>query len=295
MVFSLLPWVLADLGSDAQQVFYAGAAILADRYETLGLHRLLPTDRVWVGVRSPRPGAFGGFHHPDQGYRHWQMGAVITRYGRLDRPVASPELVALDLLRAYAHDCLHYGSYREYQMWGGEPVRTRYGFNRRTVDGRTYSNPDPAGAASTRNLGVVMEGATDREATTITRRAAQQAGVAEPVGVGRFAFRDVTGRLTDDDLAGLPSRQDRRSEATAEDFLASMGSYARGVNNRYDVFLSEVGGDEAADLHTTIMRAVISGSLASLSAWLDKRHGPGSFARLFRSASYGGPEPDVVG
>ncbi|WP_433255114.1 hypothetical protein ACQPYK_14095 [Streptosporangium sp. CA-135522] len=286
LVFSLLPWVLADLGenSEAQEIFYTGASLLAARYEELGLHRLLPTDRVWVGVRSPRAGAFGGFHHPDQGYRHLQMGAVITRYGPLDNPAsASPELVALDLLRAYAHDCLHYGSYREYRLWRGELVRTRYGINSRGVDGRTYSAPDPAGSISTRNLGVVMEGATDREAAAITRQAAQRVGAAEPEGVDRFAFRDVTGSLTADDLAALPLRQaDANRPGTAEDFLSSMDSYARGVNSRYRIFLSEVGGDEADALHTVIVQATISGCVASLSAWLDDRHGPEAFIRLFR-------------
>ncbi|WP_326642830.1 hypothetical protein OG884_18935 [Streptosporangium sp. NBC_01755] len=295
VVFSLLPWVLADLGSDALQVFYTGAAILADRYEKLGLHRLLPTDRVWVGVRSTRAGVFGGFHHAGQGYRHLQMGAVVTRYGRLDQAVAAPELVALDLLRAYAHDCLHYGSYREYRLRHGELVRTRYGINSRGEDGRTYSAPDPAGSISTRNLGVVMEGATDREASAIARQAAQRAGVTEPDGVDRFAFRDVTGRLTDADLARLPLHQAPAEQRTAgrRDFLASLGSYTRGVNNRYSVFLAEVGGSEVDELHTVIVSSMISGRLAPLSAWLDQRHGPRTFAVLFRAASYRGPEPDA--
>ncbi|MFJ2031562.1 hypothetical protein [Streptosporangium sp. NPDC087985] len=300
VVFSLLPWVLADLGesSKAQEIFYTGVSLLAARYEKLGLHRLLPADRVWVGVRSLRAEVHGGFHHPDQGYRHLQMGAVITRYGSLDNPAsAPPDLVALDLLRAYAHDCLHYGSYRQYQLQRGEIIRTRYGINSRDQAGRTYSAPDPAGAISTRNLGVVMEGATDREATTITRHAAQRAGVTEPSGGGidRFAWRDVTGRLTDDDLADLPPLQAStgRPQATAEDFLAAMGSYARNVNNRYRVVLAEVGGHEANDLHMLIMKAMISGSLAGLSTWLDKRYGTGAFAALFKAASYRGPEPDA--
>ncbi|MFJ2781842.1 hypothetical protein [Kitasatospora sp. NPDC087315] len=121
VTFSLLHWVLDTWVDDAaREVFRQGAYLLADRYRELGLSQLLPIDRVWVGVRSIRSDAFGGFHHPNQGYRHLQLASVITRYGRLSDPrLASPELVALDLLRSYAHDCLHFGSFREYRLTRG--------------------------------------------------------------------------------------------------------------------------------------------------------------------------------
>lgn len=158
-----------------------------------------------MGVRSVFPGAFGGFHHPEQGYRHFQMGAIVTRYGDLADPSAVPAaLVALDLLRAYVHDCLHYGAFREYRMWGGRVVRTAYGINRRDQYGRSYSAPDPSGSASTRNLGVVMEGAGDREARSIARAAAANCGVPEPEHpVDRLAYRDAIGGLDDGDHARL--------------------------------------------------------------------------------------------
>lgn len=293
LVFSLLPWLLDRMGGDAWDIFHAGYALMTSRYETLGLHDLLPLDRVWVGVRTTRPDGFGGFHHPDQGYRHLQMGAIVTRYGNLTDPaMAVPHLVALDLLRAYAHDCLHYGSHREYRLQNGKLVRTRYGFNLRDEAGHSYSAPDPEGASTTRNLGIIMEGATDREASAIARHAAEHLGIAIPGGTDRFAFLDVTGQLTCEALSCLPETgPDPESPATADRFLAAMGSYARGVNNRYRAFLAEIGGLESADLHTIITTAMISGSLASLSAWLDARRGPGSFAGLFRAASYRGPEP----
>jgi hypothetical protein len=279
--FTLLPWLLDRLGADAWDVFHAGFAVMAARYESLGLHQLLPLDRVWVGVHSEQAGVFGGFHHPDQGYRHLQMGAVVTRYGDLSDPATpSPALVALDLLRAYAHDCLHYGSYRE------------YGVNPRDATGRSYSARDPKGAGTTRNLGIVQEGATDREASSIARHAAQHLGLAIPAGTDRFAFLDATGQLTCETLSRLPRHPPGAGTPPTEDrFLAAMGSYARSVNGRYRVFLGEVGGQEADELHTLITTAMISGSVASLSAWLDARRGPGAFAALFRAASYDGPEP----
>lgn len=86
---------------------------LASRYAALGMPVLLPLSRVSVGVNSPAPpghaASFGGFHHPGQSYRHLPMTATITTYGQLTGTAsATPQAVALDLVRSYAHDCLHY-------------------------------------------------------------------------------------------------------------------------------------------------------------------------------------------
>ncbi|GHF64667.1 hypothetical protein GCM10018790_48100 [Kitasatospora xanthocidica] len=287
ITFSLLHWVLDTwLDEPAREVFHQGAALLADRYAELGLVRLLPIDRVWVGVRSTRPDAFGGFHHPDQGYRHMQLASVITRYGRLnDSRLESPELVALDLLRSYAHDCLHWGSFREYRLVGGHPVRSRYGINWRDPQGRTYSARDAVDATSTRNLGIVMEGATDREARTIAAKVADRLGLAERIApLDRLAFRDTTGRLGPGDigLSGL---------GTANRFHLALAGYELAVGMRYERFLAEMGSPNTAGLHGLILAAMISGDLRPLTCWLDRRHGPGAFRRSFRSPAYTGPDP----
>jgi hypothetical protein len=264
--------------------------MLRPRYAALGLARLLPFERVLVGVRSTEPGAFGGFHYPNQGYRHLQMRSLITTCGPIDRASPEdPELAALDLLRAYAHDCLHYGSYRGYRLRGGEVVRTQHGVNFRRHDGRTYSAPDLAGSPTTRNLGIVMEGACDREARAITRRTASLIGADREHGAGRFVFRDVTGTLTSEDMATLT--QARTHPATTPGppgsvFFRAMADYHRNVNVRYAAFLDEIGGSEAEELHVAVVRAMISGALAELAAWLDDRHGPHSFASIFRAPGY---------
>jgi hypothetical protein len=258
--------------------FYAGLTALRPRYAALGLTDLLPLDRVLVGVTSTRQGARGGFHHPNQGYRHLQMRALVTMYGDMDTPRGS-SLAVLDLLRAYAHDCLHYGSYRSYQMRDGRPMRTQYGINFRRADGRSYSAPDGYDATGTRNLGVVMEGACDREARSITRQIATAHGITADGGIDDYALRDVTGRL---DVVDLPPGLSPEESA----YLTSMGKYQAGVNTKYTAFLEEIAGAEAEDLHTTILASVISGSMVRLCAWLDKRHGPGSFAALFMAPRY---------
>ncbi|MFF1788128.1 hypothetical protein ACFVX9_16935 [Kitasatospora sp. NPDC058243] len=287
VTFSLLHWVLDTWADEsAREVFRQGAALLADRYRELGLNQLLPIDRVWVGVRSTQPDAFGGFHHPNQGYRHEQMASVITRYGRLSDPrLTSPELVALDLLRSYAHDCLHWGSFREYRFQDGHVVRSRYGINRRDPQGRTYSARDQEDAVSTRNLGIVMEGATDREARTIAATVADRLDLAERIALpDRLAFRDTTGRLE-------PSDFDQAEPGIATRFHLAMAGYEHGVGARYQRFLTEMGGTDAGALHGLIVAATIGGDLSGLTGWLDQRHGSRAFPRTFRSSAYTGPDP----
>ncbi|MDX2702128.1 hypothetical protein PV350_04610 [Streptomyces sp. PA03-6a] len=265
---------------------------------SLGLFRMLPMDRVLVGIRADRDGAWGGFHYPNQGYRHLQMRAVITMQGPLDTGLpADPDLACLDLLRAYAHDCLHYGSYRSYRLDGDDLVRTQYGLNFRRSDGRTYSAPDHSGSPTTRNLGIVMEGACDREARLITQAAARLCGVVRDAGMARYAYRDVTGTLDDHDQAVLDAPEARAAAAPgpeAEQYLAAMGGYERGVNARYRRFLAEVGDDEAELLHDLVLGAIISGDLRRLSGWLDARRGPRAFVGLFRAAGYTGGRQSAV-
>jgi hypothetical protein len=49
---------------------------------------------------------------------------------------------ALDLIRSYAHDCLHYATFRRYQLTGrGEIARVQYGINFRHPTGDTTPSP----------------------------------------------------------------------------------------------------------------------------------------------------------
>jgi hypothetical protein len=284
-----LPELLAAGVADPQ-VFHAGYDIMAARYGRLGIRALLPLERVWAGTRSAaKPGtarSHGGFHHPAQGYRHIQMDAAVTVFGDLTgRAPACPQLAALDLMRSYAHDCLHYATFRRYQLTDrGEIARVQYGINFRQLDGRTYSVPDEPGDGPTRNLGIVMEGATDAEATAIARQTAQSCGIfsMEPdEPVPGLAFADVTGIITAD-LADAALSSD-------QPYARSLGRFARTVTLRYRALLDDLGPDQG-DAHGQFTAAMVSGDTAPLEAWLDARHGPGSFARLFRSPSFGAGE-----
>lgn len=291
VTFSRMPDVLRSPLIDPD-VLQTGWDIIGRRYAALGLHRFLPPERVWVGMHSFAPDpVFGGFHRPGQGYRHLQAAAVITVYGDLSGNTSrTPELTALDLLRSYAHDCLHYGSYRRYSLpeAGGGVDRVRYGINFRRSDGRTYSARDGAGVTTTRNRGVVMEGATDREARSIAREAAVQASVRQPhSGVNYFAFRDETGLLDAEDLSALQGpRCANETDPAAASYLQNLMAYARGVGVRYEAFLRDVGQEEGDELHSLILTSMISGRLAPLSLWLAARHGSGAFAALFKAENY---------
>ena len=76
---------LLGTGIIDKDVFSAGYAVMAARYERIGVRvPLLPLERVWVGTGSAAaPGSvrgWGGFHHPAQGYRgghrpmDWRLG-----------------------------------------------------------------------------------------------------------------------------------------------------------------------------------------------------------------------------
>jgi hypothetical protein len=287
-----LPDVLGTGVIDAD-VFNTGYAIMAARYEQLGIRALLPLERVWAGTCSAAgPGtarSHGGFHHPAQGYRHIQMDAAVTVFGDLTgQTPASPQAAALDLVRSYAHDCLHYATFRRYRLTDrGEIARVQYGINFRQPDGRTYSAPDTPGDGPTRNLGIVMEGATDAEATAIARQAAQSCGITGTdveAGLPGLVFADVTGTVT---AAGIEA-----ALLLDHPYTRSLGRFGRTVTLRYRALLSELGVSPA-DAHSQIVAAMISGDLAPLDALLDARHGPGSFARMFRAPACGA-EPGLV-
>ena len=288
-----LPEVLAA-GIIDPDLFRTGYAIMAARYEELGIRALLPLERVWAGTSSAaRLGtarSHGGFHYPAQGYRHVQMDAAVTLFGDLTghTPV-SPQAAALDQVRSYAHDCLHYATFRRYRLTDrGEIARIQYGINFRQSDGHTYSAPDVPGDGPTRNLGIVMEGATDAEATAIARKTAQSCGITSAdlgAGVPGLAFADITGTVTADGIEA--------ALLLDHPYARSLGRFGRTVTLRYRALLNELGASPA-DAHGQITTAMISGDIAPLEAWLDARHGPGSFARMFRAPSFGA-EPNSSG
>jgi len=286
ITFRALPDVLAS-GLADPALFAAGYEHLSRRYRDLGMSAMLPLTRVWVGVTSSAPpgdpSACGGFHHPGQGYRHLQAAATVTAYGDLTTPgtPSSPQSAALDLLRSYAHDCLHYGTYRRYRLTADhQAARVQYGINFRTIGGGTYSAPDQPGARVTRNLGIVMEGATDSEATTIARMTAAVAGISAmdgPPGIAGYAYQDTTGTLT--------SRAAAKAMTSPDPYLRALGSFSHIITRRYQNFADSLGG-QPGELHQVIVAAMISGSLTALETWLDARHGPAAFARYFQSPAW---------
>jgi hypothetical protein len=164
------------------------------------------------------------------------MDAAVTLFGDLaGQAPASPQSAALDLIRSYAHDCLHYATFRRYRLTDrGEIARVQYGISFRQPDGRTYSAPDDPGDGPTRNLGIVMEGATDAEATAVARQAAATCGtiVMDPEpGPPGLAFADTTGTITASEAALSSGHPHARS----------LGRFGRTVTARYRALLAGLG------------------------------------------------------
>lgn len=132
-----------------------------------------------------------------------------------------------------------------------------------------------------------MEGACDREAQRVTRETAARATIGEPEDTrGRLAFRDVTGTLSHDDVTA-ESCEGQTDEAAR--YIGTLRRYEAEVNCRYAVFLTEFAPGEEEDLHDLLLSAVISGDIRGLGAWLDARHGPGTFAGAFLTGAYFAP------
>jgi hypothetical protein len=86
-------------------------------------------------------------------------------------------------------------------------------------------------------VGIVMEGATDAEATAIARQAAQSCGIADApfeTGMRGLAFADVTGTVT---AGGTEA-----ALLSDHPYARSLGRFGRTVTLRYRALLSELGG-----------------------------------------------------
>jgi hypothetical protein len=132
-----------------------------------------------------------------------------------------------------------------------------------------------------------MEGATDAEVTAIARQAAQSCGITGTdlgAGVPGLAFADVTGTVTP---CGTEA-----AHLLDHPYTRSLGRFGCTVTLRYRALLSEIDASPT-DARSQIIAAMISGDLPPLEAWLDARHGPGSFARMFRAPTFVA-EPELV-
>lgn len=78
--------------------------------------------------------------------------------------------------------------------------------------------------------------------------------------------------------ASLLDLPDDREAATAA--RLDRQRVLRSGGHRFDFLLAE------QTLRTRIITAMITGSLAELSRWLDQHHGPTAFRRLFKTSSY---------
>lgn len=213
--------------------------------------------------------------HPGVGPPFARVPLLVRPEGaRAARRPPAPGVAGLDLIRAYTHDCFHWGTFRSYRLGTTGIHRNQHGINFRRENGSSYSARDPHGSASTRNLGVIMEGAFDREATAVVRDVAAITGIPCPAtGIDRYAWHDST-------ADGL------HPPDSADSWLIAMNGYAASVTAPYAAFLTEIGGPDSDELHDLIIRATLDGSLSPLQRWLEDRYGPGEFATLFRSVAY---------
>lgn len=262
----------------------------------------MPLDRVWVGIGRTTPdNSYGGFHHPNQGYRHIQECAILSVAGSMTFPGLAVWLASIELLKAYTHDTMHYNSFRTYRRLpeeldaipaGGFPFyRMQYGINFRKWDGKSYSDKDPVKRVTTRNLGVIMEAAVDRFAQEIVFDLASSKGYLEPVElIEKTIYRDATGLVTPEDVSMLHSLE-KSEQGTLDDaeqsYLKSLRLFSQYVTMRYRDFFAEYDPDESHNIHQLVIEGILSGRFRALTSELDailqqKR----AFVSLFKSLDY---------
>jgi hypothetical protein len=256
--------------------------------------------RVWIGIAAPPDaGWFGGFYHADQGYRYLQQIALTSLSGALSRSSIDGTLRTLELLRAYVHDALHHATYRLFcPMPAGVSsdqsfYRLQYAMNFRRWDGRSYSAKDSARSPVTRNLGNIMEAATDRFAQEFVLCLAKTIAYC-PSGeslLETMVYRDCTGQLTNEDVLSLRALERRvsASDLLPEEaaYLKQMRLFVQYVTMRYQAFLATYNAQQREELHAQILQGMISGKLSTLCAFLDTlQGGPRSFVALFKTPDY---------
>lgn len=279
----------------SQPLFQDASFLLAQRLRTYGSGSLLDPTRMWVGILAQTGSEFfGGFYHEGQGYRYFQQVAITSLSGALSCCPVDRTLATLELIRAYVHDTLHHNSYRLFFPLprGGNPgqsfYRFQYGINFRRWNGKSYSAKDPIRSATTRNLGNIMEAATDRFAHEFVSSIAHQIGYTAPSNpTENWVYRDCTGQLTPEDMLHL---REMERGAIAIDvppafqaYLKNLRLFVEYVTMRYRCFLAEFDLQGEHKLHELMLEGMLSGKLRSLSKCLDAIYGEKqSFALLFK-------------
>ena len=283
----------------AQPLLLEAFSLLARRLSVY--EHCFPFDptRVWVGIQA-QPGTefFGGFYHEDQGYRYFQQIAITSLSGALSCHPVDRTLTTLELIRAYAHDTLHHNSYRLFfpLPHGGSPgqsfYRFQYGINFRKWNGKSYSAKDPIRSTMTRNLGNIMEAATDRFAHEFVLSLVEKIGYTAPSNpTESYIYRDCTGQLTSADMLYLREIERGTTSVDAapafQIYLKNLRLFVQYVTMRYRCFLAEFDPQGSYGLHDLILEAMLSGKLKRLCQCLDTIcGGKQSFSRLFKASHY---------
>ena len=283
-------------------------------------YSLLDPQRVWIGVEANgnRDLYFGGFYHSNQGYRYLQQIAVFSLFGSLCGCPVDRTLITLELIRSYVHDTLHYNTYRLFVTLGEEQrvpggssfYRAQYGINLRLSDGTSFSAKDSVRSRTTRNLGTIMEGATDHLAHYLVSQLVQQIAYNpheshthdrfQVLPISDYIYRDCMGQLTSIDILFFRElEQGKQSLPPCEHvenfkiYLKNMRLFVQYVNWRYQQFLNDFDPQNVHQLHETILACMLSGDIERLqnrfNMILQRADG---FTSLFQTPAYLSPDTE---
>lgn len=232
-------------------------------------------------------------------YWYLQQIALTSLSGTLASYAIDSTLRVLELLRAYVHDTVHHATYRLFcpipvgNSDGFGFYRLQYGLNFRRWDSQSYSARDSVRSPTTRNLGNIMEAATDHFAQVFVREFAEHIGYRPTPGsiIDDYLYRDCTGQLTPQDMLQLRSIERDLAEIDllpmVKTYLKRMRLFTQYVTLRYRTFLRECGAAQCDGLHNLLLQAMISGKLHTLQHFLNRLRGETrSFVTLFKVSEY---------
>lgn len=255
-------------------LLHKGIELIKWYAEAAGFNTHLPEDRYFVGYQQPEnsTGYYGGFYHFGQGYRHVQAVGVVTVLGALSVEILPKWLSTLDLLRSYAHDSIHHATFRNYSLLTDNTLskegfpffRYQYGINLRRNGRVPYSNRDDATSKTTRNLGTIMDGATDTVATVLVRQLYTEIGKPSMSSeIGEWLLKLTLGEHRPSFLRRLRQHEKGQFDMPKPAqiaYLYDARRFVQYVNAKYDSFLSEFGSERDL-LHNLILSAMATGNL----------------------------------
>lgn len=277
-----------------------GINVIEDRVGTYGDFHLPDFDRVLIGVDADNQAFYGGFHQMSltgvpPGYRYIQDINVLSAAGKNSNQI-SPSMRSFEFIRAFAHDAIHYNSYRSFRPleegtdsnFGLSFYRFQYGLNFRRSNRISYSRPEDQTQDDARNLGTIMEGVGDRFGQEVAAQVADDLDIKPTTTEESIIFMEATGQLNDVHIAELENKilQIAMPEEKQR-YFKNMINFYQSITHCYKTTLSRFDPHDLFFQEEAI-RGILTGKFRRLVEGMgrDSSNNQLNFIEFFKSPSW---------